>query len=321
MSKPIVYITRCLPEDVVEPYRKHFQIDMWEYEDRPVDRNTLREKAAQADGLLTVLTEQVDDELLEQCKNLKIVANMAVGFDNIDVDAASKRNISVTNTPDVLTETTADLTFALMMATARRLVEASSYVKEGKWQNWSPLLLAGTDIHHKKIGIVGMGRIGEAVARRASGFSMDILYHNRSRKKEAEDELGATYRSLEALLEEADYVVCLTPHTPETEKMFDAEAFARMKKDAIFINASRGMTVDEDALIQALKTGEIAAAGLDVFAEEPIDADHPLLQMDNVVCLPHIGSATKETRYKMMELALENIKLVLSGSEPKTPVE
>ncbi|WP_079478353.1 2-hydroxyacid dehydrogenase [Halobacillus salinus] len=320
MSKPSVYITRKLPEDLVEPYREVLDIEMWDREEEPVERSHLLKKSRTADALLTMLSDQVDNELLDGADRLKMVANLAVGYDNIDVEAATDHGVQVTNTPDVLTDTTADLVFGLLMATARRLMEAEQFVKEGNWTNWSPLLLAGTDIHHKKIGIVGMGRIGQSIAKRAKGFDMDVLYHNRSRHREAEEQLGAVYTEFEDLLESADYVVCMAPLTEETNGMFRVEQFKKMKKEAIFINGSRGQLVDEKDLYDALVEGEIAGAGLDVFEEEPISADHPLLQLEQVVALPHIGSATKETRYKMMELCLENIKHYFEEGRVQTPV-
>ncbi|KGX89795.1 2-hydroxyacid dehydrogenase [Pontibacillus marinus] len=320
MSKPYVYITRSLPEDVVNQFRDIFDVHMWDYKEKPVDRETLLQEATKADALITMLSDKVDEELLNECQQVKVIANLAVGYDNINVKKAEEKGITITNTPDVLTETTADLTFSLLMATARRIVEAAEYVKEGQWQNWAPLLLAGNDIHHKTIGIVGMGRIGEAVAKRATGFYMDILYHNRSRKERAEQELGAKYVSFEDLLEQSDYVVCLAPLTKETKGMFDQKAFEKMKSTAIFVNASRGANVDEEALYKALEKGEIKAAGLDVFAQEPISSDHPLLQLENVVALPHIGSSSEETRKNMMELCFENIQRVWNGQEAKTKV-
>lgn len=318
--KPVIYVTRKIPESVLEPYREQFQFRMRESADEPVPREVLLREVKDADGLLCLLTEQIDRELFEHAGKLKIVANMAVGFDNVDVDAAKEQGVMVTNTPDVLTATTADLTFSLLMAAARRIVEASEYIKKGAWENWSPYLLAGADVHHKTIGIVGMGRIGQAVAKRANGFDMDVVYHARSRKPDAEREIGAVYKALDELLAEADFVVCLVPLTEDTQNLFDREAFRKMKKSAVFVNVSRGGTVDEDALCEALTEGEIRAAGLDVFKGEPISADHPLVQLKNVVALPHIGSASEETRSKMLRLCLDNLKAVFDGKDPLTPV-
>lgn len=320
MTKPTIYISRKIPEYLVKPYEEQFHFIMWPEETTPIPKEVLYEEVKKVDGLICLITEKIDRPFLEHASHLKIIANMAVGYDNIDVEAVKQQNIIITNTPDVLTETTADLTFALLMATARRLVEASNCIYENRWKEWSPFWLAGTDVHHQTIGIVGMGRIGEAVARRAKGFNMEIIYHNRNRKKTAEKELGAIYVSFDELLKRADFVVSLLPLTKETANKFDREAFKRMKPTAIFINASRGGVVDEEALYEALKTNEIKAAGLDVFKNEPISSDHPFTTLPNVVLLPHIGSATVATREKMLKLCLENVSLVFQGKEPKTPV-
>jgi glyoxylate reductase len=320
MNKPYVFITRKIPEETLVELKKKAEIKMWPHEEDAVPREVLEEEAKKADGLLTMLSDKVDKELLDKASSLKVIANLAVGYDNIDISAAKKAGITVCNTPDVLTDSTADLAFSLILATARRIVESANYVKEGKWNSWGPLLLAGADVHHKTIGIVGMGRIGEAVARRAKGFDMRILYHNRKRKAEAELSLNAEYKEFHELLNESDFVVCLAPLTSETKGMFNREAFQSMKKSAIFINAGRGASVDEVALVEALQNQTIAGAGLDVFEKEPIDPGHPLLSMKQVVALPHIGSASVETRMKMSELACRNIVNILDGKDPETPV-
>jgi glyoxylate reductase len=318
--KPYVYITRKLPEETITDLTEHFEVKMWDHEDIPAPREVILKEAQKASALITMLSDKVDEEVLSAGDDLKVVANLAVGYDNIDLETATKRGIIVTNTPDVLTETTADLTFSLLMAAARRIVEAAEYIKAGKWGGWSPYLLAGHDVYGKTIGIVGMGKIGEAVARRAKGFGMEILYHNRSRKLDAEKELGAVYCSFEELVEKSDFVVSLAPLTPETRNLFTADVFEKMKKSSIFINAGRGAVVDEQALYDALKNGEIAAAGLDVFEKEPIAADHPLLELPNVTAIPHIGSASTETRTTMIKLCGANVKAVLTGDSPKTIV-
>ncbi|MEK3807310.1 D-glycerate dehydrogenase [Bacillus sp. FSL H8-0547] len=320
MEMPAVFVARKLPEEVLKALRTFADVEMWDREDEVCPRDLLLQKAKTSDALLTMLSDQVDKELLDACEGVKVIANLAVGYDNVDVEYAKEKGIIITNTPDVLTETTADLTFLLLMSAARRVTEAAAYIKEGKWTSWSPMLLAGADVHHKTIGIVGMGNIGRAVAKRAKGFDMDILYHNRSRDMEAEESLGAEYRSFEDLLQASDFVVCMTPLTSETKGMFDAGAFQKMKQEAIFVNTSRGGTVVEEDLIAALQNGVIAGAGLDVFENEPIRADHPILQLENAVALPHIGSATRETRFAMMACCIENIKKVLEGNEPLTPV-
>ncbi|PWW29674.1 glyoxylate reductase [Cytobacillus oceanisediminis] len=319
--KPYIFISRKLPEDAVAILKEKYDVRMWDQEDVPVPYDIFLEEAKKADALLTMLSEPVNEEVLNAGERLKIVANMAVGYDNVDVEAASRLGVTVTNTPDVLNDSTADLTFALVLAAARRMVEAAEFVKEGSWKSWSPLLLAGQDVHHKTIGIVGMGNIGNTVAKRATGFEMEILYHNRSRKPDAEQELGAKYVSFDELLERSDFVVCLTPLTDETRNLFNRDAFKKMKKQAVFVNSSRGPVVNEQDLYKALQGGEIAAAGLDVFEEEPIGSGHPLLELKNVVAMPHIGSASMETRFAMMKLCVDNIDLVLSGNPPKTPVK
>ena len=319
MTKPLVYVTRKLAREVIDELREVAAVEVWE-EDRPCPREIFLQKAEQADALLTMLTDRVDEELLTRAQNLKVVANMAVGYDNIDAEAAKKRGVTVTNTPDVLTEATADLTFALLMATARRITEANRFLLAGEWTSWSPNLLAGQNVYHSTLGIIGMGRIGEAVARRAQGFGMKILYHNRRPKPESEERVGAGYRQLDDLLRESDYVVMLTPLTPETRQMMGEREFSLMKPTAVFINVSRGGTVDEEALYRALAEKKIWAAGLDVFQKEPVPMDHPLLTLPNVVALPHIGSATYQTRLEMAKLAAANIRAVLEGKEPVTPV-
>ncbi|WP_147804292.1 2-hydroxyacid dehydrogenase [Alkalicoccus halolimnae] len=321
MSKPFVYVTRQLPDDVLKPLREQAEVECWPYTDEPVPRETLLEKAAEAEGLLTMLTDQVDEELMERAPRLKVAANLAVGFDNIDTKEASKRGIIICNTPDVLTEATADLGFALLMASARRIPEAAEYIKNDEWHQWSPFLLAGSDVHGKTLGIIGMGRIGAAIAKRSKGFDMNILYHNRSRADEAERDLGAVYASKEELLRHADFVCIVAPLTDETKGMIDKKAFQYMKSSAFLINVSRGPVVNEEDLIDALERKEIAGAGLDVYEQEPIGANHPLLQFPQVTALPHIGSATTATRKKMVSLAAENIALVLQGKEAATPVK
>ncbi|TKD70865.1 2-hydroxyacid dehydrogenase [Pseudalkalibacillus hwajinpoensis] len=318
--KSKIYITRKLPDEIVDRMRGKYEVRMWGEEEVPVPREVLEEEIEQVDGLFCLLTEQVNQALLEKANNLKVVANMAVGYNNIDVDEAKARGITVTNTPGVLTETTADLTFALMMAAARRIPEASDYLREGKWETWSPMQLTGQDIHGATLGIIGLGRIGEAVAKRARGFDMNVLYHNRSRNHEAEDQFELQYVELDELLRAADFVCVLTPFTAETENMIGREQLALMKESAVLINTARGGIVNEEALYDALKNKEIWAAGLDVFAEEPVSVDHPLLSLSNLVTLPHIGSASIKTRMKMAEVAAANLMDVLNGKEPPNKV-
>lgn len=318
--KEKIYITRKLPVEIIDSLRERFSVRMWEEENKPVPREVLEKEVKDIDGLLCLLTEQVDSNLLNGSEKLKVISNMAVGYNNIDIQAASKRGIMVTNTPGVLTETTADLTFALLMAVSRRLVESSDYLRSGKWETWSPMQLTGQDIHGSKLGIIGLGRIGEAVARRAKGFDMEVLYYNRSRKPEAEKGLGIIYKDFNSLLQESDFICVLTPYTPETINLIDREQFALMKKSAIIINTSRGGIVNEKALYDALSEGMIWGAGLDVFEEEPVSEHHPLLGLPNVTVLPHIGSASIKTRLKMAELAANQLSQAISGKIPENLV-
>lgn len=316
MGKPFVFITRKIPDHVLSQLKAEFEIGLWE-EDSPVPREVLLQKAQQCDGLYIMLTDRVDEELLAIAPRLKAISTMSVGLDHIDLDAVKKANLIITHTPEVLTETTADLTFALLMATGRRIVEASQAIYKGEWSTWSPDFMVGQDIYGKTLGIIGLGRIGEAVARRARGFGMNLLYHNRSPRPEAEKELGLHYRSLSALLEQSDYIVLLTPATSETKHLIGRNELNQMKRTAIFINVSRGTTVDEEALIEALREKKIAGAGLDVFSKEPISPNHPLTELPQAVLLPHIGSATIETRTQMAELAAEGLIDALSGRKPR----
>ncbi|WP_100405185.1 2-hydroxyacid dehydrogenase [Bacillus solitudinis] len=311
-----VVVTRQLPNEIIEMLSNRYEeVVVWEKEDEPIPRERLLREIVDADGLLTNLTDKIDKELLSQATKLKVVSTLAVGFDNIDVVEAKKRGIQVGHTPGVLTEATADLTFALLLATSRRLVEGMDVIRENRWTSWGPFLLTGQQVHGATIGIIGMGRIGMSVAKRAKGFSMNILYHNRTRHLEAEEEFDATYCSMDDLLEQSDFVVLLVPSTKETHKMIGTAEFERMKKTAVFINTSRGTNVDEDALYKALESQSIYAAGLDVFEEEPISASHPLLKLNNITVLPHVGSASIQTRLQMAKLAVDN---TICGLEGKT---
>ncbi|TCJ01956.1 2-hydroxyacid dehydrogenase [Cytobacillus praedii] len=314
---PKIYITRKIPVPIIKHLEKSCDVSVWEHEDTPVPRDVLEEKMGEIDGLFCLLTETIDEEILSKATKLKVISNMAVGYNNIDIEAASKKGIMVTNTPGVLTETTADLTFALLMTTARRITEASAFLRAGQWQTWSPMQLTGQDIYQSTIGIIGLGRIGEALARRAKGFNMNILYHSRNRKLQAEEELGLHFASLEDLLRKSDFVCIMTPYTTDTHNMIRKEHFQLMKDSAILINTARGGIVNENDLYQALSLGQIWAAGLDVFEQEPVSLDHPLLTLPNVVTLPHIGSASIVTRMKMAEVASDNLLRVLNGEIPR----
>lgn len=315
--KKRIYITRRLPEEAVAPLRDKYDVNMWDEEAVSVPHDVLLKEASSAHALWTMLSDSIDRELIEQAPNLEIISNLAVGYNNIDLEAAKQQKIIVTNTPDVLTETTADLAFGLMMMTGRRLGEAERDLRAGEWKSWTPMGYVGMDLYQAKLGIIGMGRIGEAVARRARGFDMDVLYHNRTRRHESESMYGFVYAELDELLEQSDFVVVLAPLTEETRGMLGAEQFGKMKETAVFINVARGEIVDEAALYEALQTNQIWAAGLDVFAKEPVAMDHPLLTLPNVTTLPHIGSATIKTRFAMMALNRDAIMSVLAGKEPK----
>ncbi len=316
-----VFVTRQIAPEAVEMLRAKLDVKVWD-EDRAIPRDVLVREVAGVDGLLSLLTERVDDELLEAAgRGLRVVANMAVGFDNFDVPALTRRGIVGTNTPGVLTETTADFAFALMMAASRYVVQGVEYARAGKWQTWEPNLFIGQDIHHTTVGIVGFGRIGIEFAKRARGFDMRVLYHDVYRRDaEFERQHGIEYRELDDLLAESDHVTVHVDLNPDTRKLFNAERFRKMKRSAYLINAARGPIVDTEALYQALKNGEIAGAALDVTDPEPLPADHPLLQLENCVVCPHIASASIRTRTDMAKLAAENIVNVLEGNMPLTPV-
>ena len=313
-----VLVTREIPAAGLRPLEGY---DLTVLSEAPPARDELLEAAEGAVGVLSNVTEKMDAEFMDAAgSGLKVIANMAVGYDNVDVEAATERGIVVTNTPGVLDETTADTAFMLLLAAARRLGESERTLRAGEWHWWGPKLFVGVDVWGKTLGIVGMGRIGQAVARRGRGFGMEILYHNRSRNEDAERELDARYADLGELLETADFVSVHTPLTEETRHLIGPEELDKMKPTAVLINTSRGPVVDEGALADALSDGRIFAAGLDVYEEEP--KVHPkLLELESAVLAPHIGSGSQETRDRMAILAAENIVSVLSGEGPKTPVD
>ncbi|MEK5067365.1 2-hydroxyacid dehydrogenase [Sporosarcina sp. FSL K6-1508] len=319
--KPRIFITRKLTEEAVAPLHEKFDVRMWDEESVAVPRAVLLKEVAEADALWSVLADSINREVFEAGTKLKIVANMAVGYNNIDLEAAKEYDVIVTNTPGVLTETTADLAFALLLATARKLISAENEIRKGNWTSWAPMRFTGMDVGGATLGIIGMGRIGEAVARRAKGFDMQVLYHNRNRKPDAEAEYGLEFRDLDTLLKEANFVIILAPFTPETAGMIGARELDLMKNTGVLINVARGGIVDEAALYAALKNGTIWAAGLDVFEKEPVPFDHPLLTLPNVTVLPHIGSASIKTRLAMMNLNAQAITDVLEGRQPKGIVQ
>ncbi len=314
-----VFVTRQLPEAVLEGVREVAEVEVWPGE-MPPPRETLIEKVAEADGLLCLLTDRIDAELLAGAKRLKVVSQMAVGYDNIDVQACQAHGVAVGNTPGVLTETTADLAFGLLLATARNFTAAERYARSGEWRTWSPMLLTGPDVHHATLGIVGMGRIGYEMARRAHGFQMRLLYTARSRHAEVERDFGAEYVLLPELLAQSDFVSLHLPYSAATRHYIGTVELAQMKPSALLINTARGAVVDQAALVEALRVGTIAGAGLDVFEIEPLPPDDPLLQLPNVTLLPHIGSASFATRTRMAELAAENLLCGLRGEPLPHPV-
>ncbi|MGM9986427.1 MAG: 2-hydroxyacid dehydrogenase [Bacillaceae bacterium] len=313
--KPKVIVYKRVPQVVLEKLQQSCDVVSFQGLNDNNYSSFLHE-LKEAEGLLGSEL-RIDQALIKQAPKLKVVSNIAVGYDNFDIPALTTHNIMATNTPEVLNDTTADTIFGLLLATARRFPELDQFVKNGQWNKSVEEEQFSSDVHHKTLGIIGMGGIGTAIAKRANlGFDMNILYHNRSHNEEAEKHYNAKYCSLEELLTQSDFVCLMTPLTAETEKLMGAKEFKLMKKTAFFINGSRGKTVDEQALIQALKNKEIAGAGLDVFTVEPVEKDNPLLTMKNVVTLPHIGSATFETRTKMSLLAAENLVAGLQGKRP-----
>ncbi|WP_459501622.1 2-hydroxyacid dehydrogenase [Bacillus sp. C1] len=313
--KPKVYIAERVPKFVETYISEHCEYEKWDSSEK-IPREVLLEKVKDKHGLLN-FGAQIDEELLQSAPNLKVVSNISVGYDNFDLKAMQARNVIGTNTPYVLDDTVADLVFALMLSASRRVCELNSYVKNGNWDAEITKEHFGLDVHHSTIGIIGMGRIGETVAKRAKfGFDMNVLYYNRRRKEDAEQKFEATYCDLHTLLAQSDFIVLLTPLTEETYHLIGEDEFSLMKETAIFINASRGKTVNEAALIDALEQKKIFAAGIDTFTQEPVQKDNPLLSLTNVVTLPHIGSATLKTRYKMAMTAAENLVTGLQGATP-----
>lgn len=313
MTLPKVFVTRRLPDAGLDFLQNRASIEIWTKR-QPPPYEVLQEKIPHIDGLLCLLTDRIDKNLIELGTSLKVISQMAVGYDNIDVAAATARSIPIGNTPGVLTDATADLTWALLMSAARKIVEAERFVREGRWQTWEPMLLLGADVAGATLGIVGFGRIGQAVARRAKGFDMRVLYWNRHRCEVAlERELGVEYVSFEQLLEESDFVSIHAALSQETYYLFDRPQLDRMKPSAILINTARGAIVNPEALYDALKTGKIAGAALDVTEPEPILPDSPLLSLSNLIIVPHIGSASIKTRSQMALMAAQNLMAGLQG--------
>jgi len=315
-----VFLTRQLPGPAVEEIRQAgFELEVWP-EFLPPPRAVLLERVRGVSGLIPTVDDPVDAAVMDAAgPGLRVIANYAVGVNNVDLEAARARGIRVTNTPGVNMEATADLAFSLLCAVARRLVEGVDYVRRGEWSTWHPELLLGTELHGATLGLLGFGAIGQAMARRARGFSMRLLYHSRNPKPEALA-LGAEYRGLEDLLAESDLVSIHTPLTPATHQLMNRERLRQMKRGAILVNTARGPIVDTHALLEALRSGHLGGAGLDVTDPEPLPVDHPLLSFPNVVITPHLGSAGRRTRERMTEVAVRNLLAVLSGLEPPNPV-
>ena len=312
--KQKVYVALKVDDGVKEYLRQFFDMASWDDEE-VIPRENLLASVADCDGVM-LAGHKVDEELLRQAPRLRVVSNVTVGYNNFDIAAMKQRQVLGTNTPGVVDDSTADLVFGLILATARKIPQLDQYVKDRRWTEEFTEEFYGTDVHHTTLGIIGMGRIGQAIAKRAIGFDMRILYHNRSRNLQVEEALGVEYRPLDRLLGEADFAVLMTPLTAETRHLMGEPQFRQMKKSAIFINASRGGTVDQPALVKALQEGWIMAAGLDVFAIEPIDANDPLLTLANVVTVPHIGTATRKTSFDMAMLAARNLTAALQGQQP-----
>ncbi len=304
-----VYVTRMIPDAGLNIIRENTDMKLWEGQ-LPPPREQILKNVVDCEGILSLLTSKMDAEIMDAAPNLKVISNFAVGYDNVDIAAATKRGLPVGNTPGVLTETTADLAFSLLMAAARRLVEGERYVKAGKWKTWGPTLLMGPDVHGATLGVVGFGRIGRAMAQRATGFNMRVVYTELS---EIKNDMGAEHVSLDDLLEQSDFVSLHTPLTPETHHLISTQQLAKMKSTAVLINTARGPIVDPKALYEALKAGEIGYAALDVTDPEPIEMDDPLLTLDNCIIIPHLGSASVATRNKMAEMAAANLLAGLKG--------
>jgi glyoxylate reductase len=319
MPKPRAFVSRKIPQPAIDVVAAACDYGMWDNM-LAAPRDIFLHEASQSDGVLVMPSEKIDEEFLDAAPRCRIVANMAVGYDNVDVPALTKRGVLLTNTPDVLTETTADVAWALLMAAARRVVEGQKTMEAGQWGAWHPFYMLGQDVFGATIGIVGAGRIGTAVARRAKAFNMCVLYHNRKRAPQVEVAFGAEYRAFDDLLCESDFVVMTAPLTAETRDMFGAREFALMKDTAVFVNVARGGVVKEAELVEALKAGRPWAAGLDVFEVEPTPKDNPLFSLPNFVGTPHVGSATLATRTKMATLAAQNLVNVLTGKPPLTPI-
>ena len=312
MTKPKIFVTRIIPDKGLDMVRNFCDVDLWG-DELPPSRGELMRRVQGVDGILSLLTDRIDGEVMDAAgEGLKVISNHAVGFDNVDVAAATVRRIPVGNTPDVLTDATADFAFTLMMSAGRRVLEADRFVRQGKWKTWSPLLLLGAELHGATLGLAGFGRIGRAVAKRAMGFDMRVIYYDPNEPK-PEPGIQASRVDFETLLAESDFLSLHTPLTPDTRHLIDSAALSKMKPTAVLVNTSRGPVVDTDALYDALKEKRIFAAGLDVTEPEPLPADHPLLTLENVTVMPHIASASTRARDQMSWMAAQNLIAGLKG--------
>lgn len=318
MSRKKVYITRPIQDQAIALLKEHFDVSL-NQEDKVVDRERLMKAVEDVDALLCLINDRVDRDVINRAVRVKIIANYGAGYNNIDVEEAARKGIFVTNTPDVLTDATADLAWGLLLATARRIVESDKYTRAGRFESWSPTLLLGCSVAGKTLGVIGAGRIGKAVVKRSLGFDMKVLYHNRNRDKELETQYKAEWADKQTLLSQSDFISLHVPLTDQTRHLIGQREFETMKDTAVLINTARGPIVDEKALVNALREGLIWGAGLDVYEREP-EFEKGLKGLDNVILATHVGSATIEARTSMAMMAAENVVSVLSGGKPLNPV-
>ncbi len=318
MSRKKVYITRPIQDQAIALLKEHFDVSL-NQEDKVVDRERLMKAVEDVDALLCLINDRVDRDVINRAVRVKIIANYGAGYNNIDVEEAARKGIFVTNTPDVLTDATADLAWGLLLATARRIVESDKYTRAGRFESWSPTLLLGRSVAGKTLGVIGAGRIGKAVVKRSLGFDMKVLYHNRNRDKELETQYKAEWADKQTLLSQSDFISLHVPLTDQTRHLIGQREFETMKDTAVLINTARGPIVDEKALVNALREGLIWGAGLDVYEREP-EFEKGLKGLDNVILATHVGSATIEARTSMAMMAAENVVSVLSGGKPLNPV-
>jgi glyoxylate reductase len=314
MKMEKVLVTRMIPEEGINELKKYYEVDVWDKE-TPMPSEMLNERIKEVTGIVSMLSDKISREVIDKAPNLKVITNYAVGYDNIDVAYAKSKGIRVGNTPGVLTETTADLAFSLLMAVARRITESAEYVKAGNWTTWGPQLMLGNDVWGSTIGIIGFGRIGQAMARRAKGYGMKVLYHSRTRKLDVEASIGVEYASFEEIYRNSDFISLHSNLNPSTKGLIGKDEFEQMKPNCILINTARGGVIKTDDLIGALENGQIGGAGLDVTDPEPINMDSRLLKLKNCIIVPHIGSASHKTRNRMSLMVAENVIAGIDGKK------